>query len=59
MAKVQCVATCYMPMKKGKKMPVERYEDEYGDDRDIYEIPENRLAEFLDSGNFVATIGVN
>lgn len=51
MAKVLCIATCYMPVKKGKPI-VERYEDEYGDMRDLYDIPDNRLEEFLDTGDF-------
>lgn len=52
MKKVLCISTCYMSAKKGKKMPVERYEDEYGDERDVYEIPETRVDEFLNTGNF-------
>ena len=51
MAKVLCIATCYMPVKKGGPI-VERYEDEYGDMRDLYDIPDNRLEEFLDTGDF-------
>ena len=52
MTKVLCVATCYMPVKKGKDHPMERYEDEYDDERDIFDIPANRVKEFLDTGNF-------
>lgn len=57
MAKVQCIATCYMPVKRGIKMPVERYEDEEGEDlTDLYDIPDNRLNEFLDTGNFLNVV---
>lgn len=49
MAKLQCIATCYMPRTDGV---LERYEDEYGDERDIYEVPEARVKEFLDTGKF-------
>ena len=41
-----------MPVKKGVEIPVERYEDEYDDERDIFDIPANRVKEFLDTGNF-------
>lgn len=51
MAKVQCVATTYMPSKK-KDVKWERYEDWEEADGDIYEIPGNRLDEFLATGNF-------
>lgn len=51
MAKVLCIGTCYMPVKKGDSV-VERYEDEYGDMRDLYDIPDTRLKEFLDTGDF-------
>ena len=53
MAKVRCAATCYMPQKDANDKVVERYEDEYDDERDIYDIPEKRVKEFLDTGNFV------
>lgn len=53
MAKVICTNTCYMPQKDATDKVVERYEDEYGDERDIYDIPAKRVQEFLDTGNFV------
>lgn len=52
MSKVLCIGTCYMPVKKGRAMPVERYEDEWGDMGDVYDIPDNRLKEFMDTGDF-------
>ena len=51
MAKVRCHATCYMPSKK-KNVKWERYEDWQEEGGDVYEIPGNRLDEFLDTGNF-------
>ena len=51
MAKVQCIATCYMPSNK-KDVKWERYEDWFEDDGDIYDIPGKRLQEFLDTGYF-------
>jgi hypothetical protein len=32
--------------------PLERYEDEYGDERDVYEVAEGQVAKFLATGNF-------
>ncbi|KKL67452.1 hypothetical protein LCGC14_2134810 [marine sediment metagenome] len=56
MARVQCTNTCYMPTgkkpRKGENQVVERYEDYFGNDADVYEIPDSRLEEFLDTGNF-------
>ena len=50
--RVRCVASCYMPSEvPGVK--VERYEDYYGDSRDEYNVPDYRVEEFLESGNFV------
>lgn len=46
--RLRCLATCYMPVSAGDDM-VERYEDV---DDDVYDIPEDRLNEFLDTGNF-------
>ncbi len=39
-----------MPIKKGSKV-VDRYEDEDG--ADVYEVPEDRVKEFLGTGNFI------
>ncbi len=50
MIRVKCIATCYMSVSKGNKV-VERYEDIDGED--VYDVPENRLKEFLDTANFV------
>lgn len=52
MAKLRCIATCYMPIDPKKELPVERYEDYYGDKRDAYEVDDNRVDEFLATGNF-------
>ena len=49
MAKLQCVATCYMPVNDEGK--VRRYEDEPGED--VYEVPDERVEAFKESGNFV------
>ena len=49
---VRCVATCYMPSDK-EGVLLERYEDDYGDSRDVYDVPEDRVNEYLESGNFV------
>lgn len=49
--RLRCVATCYMPVGEGHVM---RYEDEYGDERDDIQVPEDRVAEFLATGNFKA-----
>ena len=51
MTKMLCTATCYMPIDDFSKT-VERYEDEYGDMRDLYDIPDKLIDTFLDSGNF-------
>ena len=51
MAKVRCLATTYMPSKK-KDVKFERYEDWHEHEGDVYEVPGNRLQEFLDTGNF-------
>jgi len=55
MAKLLCIATCYMPTddkpKKGKA-GLEKFEDEFDDPRDVYEVAEGRVQEFLDTGNF-------
>lgn len=51
MAKVRALATVYMPSnKKGVKW--ERYEDWEEENGDVYDIPGNRLQEYLDTGNF-------
>ena len=53
MAKVQCIATNYMPSDlPGVKW--ERYEDwEDGEVGDIYTIPGHRVQEFLDTKRFI------
>lgn len=56
MAKLICISTCYMPT--GPEQPdgriaLERYEDYYGDERDTYEVSDEMVQEFLDTGNFV------
>ena len=51
MAKVRAIATCYMPSGK-KSHKFDRYEDWFENDGDIYDIPGQRLQEFLDTGNF-------
>ncbi len=55
MARLHCTNTCYMPTgdkpKKGKNQVVERFEDEEGG---IYEVEEDRVEEFITSGNFEA-----
>ncbi len=48
--RLRCRATCYMPVDDGHVM---RYEDEYGDKRDVYDVPDYRVDEYLASGNFV------
>lgn len=59
--RVQCLGTCYMPARanaaaKGARW--ERFEDEYDhQDGDIYNIPGNRLQEYLDTGNFFRVYG--
>ena len=55
MAKVRCLATGYMPSgKTGPNQPKWlRYEDWDDHNDDVYEIPGNRVQEFLDTGNFV------
>jgi hypothetical protein len=40
-----------MPTKLGSKA-VERFEDEYGDERDVYEVADNMVEQYLESGNF-------
>jgi len=55
MARLHCTNTCYMPVElkaKGKKTQqvVDRFEDEEGG---IYEVEEDRVEEFISSGNFV------
>lgn len=51
MAKVRALATVYMTSKK-KGVKWERYEDWEEADGDVYDIPGNRLQEYLDTGNF-------
>ncbi len=48
------VSSCYMPIEKGKKV-VDRFEDELrpGAGGDVYEVPDNLVKLYLDSGNFV------
>ena len=48
MVKLRCLATCYMASDEPSVM--ERYENEPGED--VYSVPENRVEEFLDTGNF-------
>ena len=48
---LRCVASCYMPGDE-EGVLMERYEDEYGDDRDVYDVPESRVDEYLETGNF-------
>lgn len=50
--KVLCIYTGYLPVEVGGQI-VERHEDWFGDDRDIYEIPANRLGEYLRTGHFI------
>ena len=55
MARLHCTNTCYMPVEiksKGKKTQpvVDRFEDEEGG---IYEVEDDRVEEFISSGNFV------
>ena len=47
--KLRCLATCYMPV-SSESDTVERYENDDGGD--VYDVPEERLSEFLDTGNF-------
>lgn len=49
MTKLRCLSTCYMPSNQ-KGVQVERYEDEEGED--VYEVPDDRVEEFLVTGNF-------
>ena len=51
MIKVQCTALTYLPEESGGDILC-RFEDERGED--IYEITEDRLEEFLATGNFKA-----
>ena len=55
MAKLLCVGSCYMPTgeksKKGKA-GVEKFEDEFDDARDVYEVDDKRVEEFVATGNF-------
>lgn len=39
-------------MRPLKGEPMELYEDYYGDDRDIYEVDDSVVQEFLATGNF-------
>ena len=50
--KVLCIYTGYLPVETGSSI-LERHEDWFGDDRDILEIPANRLGEYLLTGHFV------
>ncbi len=56
MARLRCIGTCYMPTgkkpKKGIQPEVERFEDIEGED--LFEVEEDRMEEFLTTGNFVA-----
>lgn len=49
MTNLRCLTTCYMPSTK-KGVHVERYEDI--EDEDIYQVPDKRVQEFLDTHNF-------
>jgi hypothetical protein len=49
--KLLCTGTMYLPGLEDQSVQ-ERFEDEYGDERDIYDVPENRVVEFLATGNF-------
>lgn len=49
---VLCIYTCYLPNEKDGDL-LQRHEDWYGDDRDILEIPANRLGEFLQTNDFI------
>jgi hypothetical protein len=51
MTKLLCTGTTYLSGLEDQNIQ-ERFEDEYGDDRDVYDVPENRVAEFLETGNF-------
>ena len=57
MARVQCIATCYMPARAAAiahGAAWERFEDEYNNlDGDVYTVPGNRLQEFLGTKFFV------
>ena len=50
--RVLCIHTGYLPAEESGTI-LERYEDWFGDDRDIYEIPATRLGEYLQTGHFV------
>ena len=54
MAKVRVLFTTYMPtgLTDRDQPKWERYEAAYGDDDGVYEIPDERLQEFLDTDNF-------
>jgi len=59
MAKLRCTATCYMPTgkkpKKGRNPEVDRFEDVEGED--IFEVEDDRVEEFLATGNFIQDSG--
>jgi len=55
MAKVKCISTCYMPnTDPNDEAKMIRYEDDPTNTGEgVYEIPKERVKEFLDSGNFI------
>ncbi len=50
--KVLCIYTCYLPLDEGGVV-MQRHEDWFGDEQDIYEIPATRLGEFLQTKDFI------
>ena len=56
--KLRCTASsCYMPIEKGSKV-VDRFEDDLkeGDGSGVYEVPNNLVKLYLDSGNFIEAV---
>lgn len=59
MAKLVCTATTYMPTGpvqgtgRNQRKALERYEDYNGNERDVYEVNDADVPEFLATGNFV------
>lgn len=52
MVKVKCIRTCYMPTHNSTPPHWERFEDIEGED--VFEISEDKITEFVASGNFQA-----
>ncbi len=51
MTRLRCISTVYMPAAEGSEQRFDRYEDERGED--VYEVVNDRVEEFLATGNFV------